>query len=100
MKICEFCFNDKEVIAVVRGLNKEGKCSVCGKFGRIYDTEIDDHLIPLFEDLVDIYTQKELLPDNYKEEDLTTLSKDFKYEWNIFNDSVTEDKVKELSQIY
>lgn len=94
MKICEFCFNDKEVVSVVRGFNKEGKCSVCGKSGRIYDTEEDDYLIPWFEELVDIYTEKELLPDGYKKEDLTTLSKDLKYEWNIFSDSVTEDEAK------
>lgn len=96
MKICESCFNDKEIVSVVRGFNKEGDCSVCGNHGRIYDTKKDDYLIPWFEDLVDIYTQKELLPISYKEEDLTTLSKELKYEWNIFNDSVTENNVKRI----
>lgn len=96
MKICECCFNDKEIISVIRGFNKEGKCSVCGNTARIYDTEEDDYLTPWFENLVDIYTQKELLPNNYKKEDLTTLSKELKYGWNIFDDSVAEENVKRI----
>ena len=56
MKICEYCFNDEELKAIVKNNNgTSGICPNCGAKTILYDTEDLQYISELFEGFFDSY---------------------------------------------
>lgn len=91
MICCEKCFKDEEIKTRIRSLKVRGNCSVCGSHNVfIYNTDVDDLLKDSFNELLDIFTLIDDLPD-YPEERTAVLKDELYNNWDIFN--VTPDKI-------
>ncbi len=85
MICCEKCFNDIEIKAVIISLGKNGICDLCGKRNVfIYNTDTNNELAEMFDDLLNIYTVKEDLPVDYPRENVNLLKEELCRRWNIF----------------
>lgn len=85
MICCINCFKDYEVRSIIRSLENRGDCQFCGSTGEfIYDTETDDSLIALFDELLSAYSPRSLLPADYPEELLGMLKDELCETWDIF----------------
>jgi hypothetical protein len=92
MICCEKCFKDVEIIGVIRRINQVGTCQLCGERDvYIYNTDTNNELAGMFNDLLDIYTADDELPDDYPHENRTLLKDELYNRWSIF--SVTSDLV-------
>lgn len=85
MICCEKCFKDPEIKDVIKSLNQISKCELCGKNNvHIYNTEINNELAVMFDDLLNIYTAHSDLPDDYPREYINLLKDELCRRWNIF----------------
>lgn len=85
MIICDKCFIDDEIASTVRNLNIKGICPICGNHNAfLYDTDINDELVPLFDDLISIFTPQNLLPENFPKSETKLLKTEICNNWNIF----------------
>jgi len=85
MICCEKCFIDIEIKAVIKSLNQLGKCELCGKNNvYIYNTEINNELADMFDDLLNLYTASGDLPPDYPPENVNLLKHELCGRWNIF----------------
>lgn len=86
MICCENCFNDAEIKAIIKNRVKtRGNCGACNSDNVfIYDTNVDDELVNSLNNLLNVYTTKESLPDDFLKEDLTTLEYELTQRWSIF----------------
>lgn len=111
MICCEKCFGDIEIISVIRSLKQIGTCELCGKKNvHIYNTDINNELAEMFDDLLNIYTAKVDLPDDYPRENINLLKDELCRRWNIFcidSDlayraitAICEEKYKEHPEIF
>lgn len=85
MVFCENCFRDTEIISTIQNEGSIGDCPICrSRQVHLYDTEKQDSLSLLFDDLVSVYTpesvQEELVPDYAK----TFLMDELRNNWNLF----------------
>ena len=101
MIICSNCFKDPEIVSIINQTQATGVCPICGAHNvNLYNTETDDALIGLFDNLLSVYTPQEDLPEDYPTQDLNTLGAFLANDWSIFSD-IGEDAivqiVKELS---
>ncbi len=86
MRCCKDCFNDIEIKGIIEKLNQIGTCELCGKENVfIYDTDINNELEAMFDDLLDIYTSNDELPDDYPQENRIFLKDELCTRWSIFN---------------
>jgi hypothetical protein len=86
MICCEKCFKDIEIKAILKSLNQVGICELCGKVNvNIYNTDTNNELAEMFDDLLNIYTIRENLPDGYPRENVNLLKDELCRRWNIFN---------------
>ncbi|TCL59712.1 RES domain-containing protein [Hydrogenispora ethanolica] len=94
MICCKECFKDTIIRATIEKLNQIGACELCGKENVfIYNTDTNNQLEGMFDDLLDIYTINDDLPNNYPSEDRNLLKDELCIRWNIFNlDSDLADK--------
>lgn len=96
MLICEHCFKDEEVLSIIKSKDNYNKCSVCNSENvRVYDTDSDEELTAMFEELLSIYTPSKSLPKCYPKSHTTLLKTELKYKWNIFND-IDEACIQEI----
>ena len=86
MIICEKCFKDLEIQAIIRSLNHHGKCPICGSTSYIYDTDSDTSLNGLFDRVISVYTPLQDLPDAFPESETGSLAELIKGDWDIFDD--------------
>ena len=89
MIFCEYCFKDEEISSMIHSTpsSTTGVCPICGhKNAHLYDTDLQHNLTPYFEDLLNIYTPSNLLPDTYPRAETHSLIDDLKERWNIFGD--------------
>ena len=87
MIFCENCFQDAEVISIIRRQNFKGKCPICGKNNvYLYDTNNNYDLVSLFDDLISIFTPVSLLPTEYPKSEIKLLKTELKENWHIFGD--------------
>lgn len=89
MIFCEHCFKDKEIASIICAIvpSNIGKCPVChNREVHLYDTSIQNELIPYFEELLNIYTPSSMLPTTYPKAETRSLIDDLKDRWNIFSD--------------
>lgn len=112
MTFCSKCFNDIEIKAVIEGLNKKGKCSICGyEDSFLYDADVDTALTDYFDMLISIYTPIDSLSGDYPKADLKLLREELINNWNIFNGlsgtqvynlitKICKDKYAELPQLF
>lgn len=85
MICCEACFVDDEIISTIKNISSKGDCPLCGKKDVcLYDTEINDELVPLFEDLISIFTPVNLLPSLFPKSEVKLLKSELNTNWNIF----------------
>lgn len=99
MKVCEECFVDKEIRAIIHSKNIRGTCSICGtKDIFVLETEEDDSLEIELENLVRLYT-----PTKYDERaggimkgNSKSLSLSILYDWSIINPHISIDAVDTL----
>lgn len=97
MIFCKNCFIDQEVQNIIVGLNNVGNCPICGsKNINIYDTDKNTELTESFESLLEIYTPKAELPNNYPKEKLRFLKEELNQNWNIFNEKISLDEIYEI----
>ena len=86
MICCEKCFKDIEIIAIIRSLCKKGTCEICGERNVfIYNTDINNELAEMFDDLLNIYTAVDDLPHGYPHENINLLKDELCRRWCIFN---------------
>ncbi len=95
MICCIECFKDSELKSIISSVGKKGDCSICGRKDMyIYDTDIDEYLIEYFDELLDVYTCKNVMPKAYPPSLYNTISEELINRWGIFNIEV--GKVNEL----
>lgn len=93
MIICEKCFCDVEIISKIRNKGWLGNCSLCNnKNVYVYDTDRDDELTMMFEELISIYTPVSLLPKSFPRSETKLLKNELLNNWRIFNNK-TETEV-------
>lgn len=86
MIFCVECFRDTEVRSIVKSLDTIGNCPLCGATEtHIYDTQHHDDLVPIFEDLLDIYTPIANFPSDFPREKASLLKDELCDVWNMFN---------------
>ena len=111
MICCEKCFKDIEIKAIIKSLNQEGKCELCGKSNvYIYNTDTNNELSEMFVDLINIYTANDDLPNDYPHEKMNLLKDELCRRWSIFsvdNDlayraitSICHEKYQEHPEIF
>lgn len=86
MNCCVRCFNDAEIIDIIKNQKTKGDCDFCeGK--NIYVCQIDSDitLSDMFGELLDIYTTASNLPDSFPKENMDLLKNIFYSKWSIFN---------------
>ena len=56
MIICNNCFCDSEIKSRIESYSKKGQCRVCGcKDAYIYDTDTDDYLNGIFDNILNLF---------------------------------------------
>lgn len=102
MKIGSSCFADTVIKEMINSYKKQGICDFLGKNDFIYDTEEDNYLNGIFDDIIRIYTPVSNYPDTDLKENQTFLKDELSNEWNIFAEHFEKDNiyriVKELSK--
>jgi hypothetical protein len=99
MIFCDECFKDEQIKSIIVGatLNdhrSKGNCPICGKKNVfLYDTEKDSSLDGFFDELINIYTPKDLLPPDYPISDVHMIADELKNEWNIFSDDIKSSDI-------
>jgi hypothetical protein len=101
MKFCQNCFIDRELRRIISSQPEKGKCPICGSDNvSLYDTECNQSIQQLFENLIDIYTFEEDLPFTFPEDEIHSLADDLIDNWNIFEPSLSSsNKHKILSSV-
>ena len=86
MIFCSSCFKDREIQSIVARINRRGHCPVCGKKNVfLYDTDKDNSLQGMFDNLLSVYTPQEDLPDSYPIAETSLLGDALKNDWDIFS---------------
>lgn len=89
------CFKDIEIKSMIQSGNKKGICDITKeKDIYIYDTSVDNYLDDYFTDIIDVYTPKSDLPEDFPCESLALLSSTLYSDWNIF--CVSEDEIDSI----
>ncbi|MCL2286842.1 MAG: RES family NAD+ phosphorylase [Firmicutes bacterium] len=86
MNCCVRCFNDAEIIDIIKANKTKGNCDFCGSKGNlVYPLGKETILTDMFGELLDIYTVADKLPHTFPK-DNTDLLKNILYrKWSIFN---------------
>ena len=96
MIFCSECFRNLEIKSIIDERGKIGNCSVCGtKNVKVYDTEQDDTLFGMFDNLVSIYTAEVDLPKSYPIDERRLLVEAIRSDWEIFSD-IPDEAVLEI----
>lgn len=97
MICCEKCFNDTEIVSIIKSYGKKGTCDICGsKDVNVYDTESDDYLVELLEGLFDIYIEESEIGDIEPKIQKQYLKDELRTNWDIFNDSITPYHIQDI----
>jgi len=86
MIICHNCFCDSEIRSRIESYNKNGQCSVCGcKKAYIYDTDVDDYLNGIFDNILNLFVPVSALVTQPEAENCIFIKNELLENWNIFN---------------
>lgn len=86
MNCCVRCFNDAEIIDIIKNQKTKGDCDFCGsKAVYIFQVDSDSTLSDMFGELLDIYTTTSSLPATFPKENTDLLKNIFHSKWPIFN---------------
>lgn len=102
MIFCNECFKDVQIRSIIEGVNlkdnrHKGICPICGKRNVfLYNTDEDDSLKDFFNELINIYTPKVLLPEDYPNSEMHMLADELKNEWNIFSNSISPSNIYDI----
>lgn len=97
MIFCEKCFCDREIISIIKSIDKKGNCPICGKNDvYLYDTENDNVLENFFDKIIAVYEVSDLLPDNFPKSDLHLLKDELSLNWNIFNKKISSSHIYKI----
>ncbi|SHO48963.1 RES family NAD+ phosphorylase [Anaerocolumna xylanovorans] len=100
MIFCEKCFKDSEIVPIIRNFGIVGECQIChSKDVYIYNTEKNEQLIPLFDDLISIYTPISLLPVAFPKSETRLLKDELLRNWEIFNNINESDIYKIITSV-
>lgn len=100
MIFCKNCFRDVQIRSIIESINLKGNCPICGSRNTaLYDTDKNNELNDLFNELITIYTPQNLLPTDYPLSEIHMLADELKNEWNIFSVSITSSQIYELVKI-
>ena len=101
MIFCSNCFRNLEIKSIIDERGTLGVCQICdAEDVKVYNTEQDDTLIGMFDNLLSVYTAEDDLPDSYPQNERRPLVEAIKNEWDIFSDipdSSIIDILKNLS---
>lgn len=86
MNCCVRCFNDDEIIDIIKNQKTKGNCDFCGSENvYLYQIDNDSTLSDMFNELLDIYTAASSLPATFPKENTDLLKNIFYNKWSIFN---------------
>ncbi|MBU9723439.1 MULTISPECIES: RES family NAD+ phosphorylase [Bacillaceae] len=92
MICCENCFRDIEIKAIIKGIQNTGDCEICFSTDvNIYNTNVNTELVDSFNELIEVYTPVDSLPDIFPREKLVMLKDELFEKWNIFN--INKEKI-------
>lgn len=96
MIFCNKCFSDVQIKSLIKGLKQDGKCPTCGdENSYLYNTDINHDLEIYFNSLISCYTPQSSLPYWYERSNVSMLTDELLYKWNIFN-KIPSEKVSEI----
>ena len=87
MNCCVRCFKDAELIAIIKGGNKTGKCDFCNS-DNTYVLSTDEDNADYknnFEELLDVYTPIQAIGNSYPRGKADLLKNILYSQWSIFN---------------
>ena len=86
MIICNNCFCDSEIKSRIESYSKKGQCRVCGcKDAYIYDTDTDDYLNGIFDNILNLFVPVSSLLTPPEAEQCIFIKNELLENWNIFN---------------
>lgn len=86
MVVCENCFRDKEIVSVIRNKDVKGNCPLCNSRNvHLYDTDQNEELGLMFDELLSIYTPNSMLPESYPSSEKRLLLDELVGNWNLFS---------------
>lgn len=96
MIFCSNCFHDSELKSIIEKNNRIGTCPICGNPNTfLYDTDSDDSLLGIFDNLLSVYTPLENLPEDFPKGDVALLCDVLRADWDIFAD-IGVDSISEI----
>ena len=96
MFCCLNCFLDEEIRAIL-STRPKGECNFCGsKDVPVYNLDEDENLAQIFEGLLDIYTLKSNLPEDYPVEQTDLLKNYLSNKWQIFSKDLKSEDIYKL----
>lgn len=96
MFCCLNCFLDEEIRAILSTLPK-GKCDFCGcEDVPVCNLDENEDLAQIFEELLDIYTLKSDLPEDYPLEQTDLLKNYLSNKWQIFSKNLKSEDIYRL----
>lgn len=85
------CFKDTEIHSIIASQSKFGNCEITGQVDvMVYDTEKDTYLEDYLSEILDVYTPKIDLPDDFPNEYLDSLANILFRDWEIFNVEIND----------
>lgn len=94
MIFCRECFSDTTIRSIIKTLNEQGKCPVCGKENvYLYDSDKYSELCGIMDELIQSYTPSSLLPDSFPMEEKGTLAEILRNDWDIFSENISSRQV-------
>ena len=100
MIICEKCFCDMEIVSAIRNKGIIGDCTLCAsKSVYIYDTDKDEDVGIMFDELISIYSPISLLSCDYPRKDTDLLQRELINNWRIFNSNDEADIFRIITSI-
>ncbi len=97
MIFCSNCFKDVQIKSIIESKDDKGTCPICGKRNAyLYDTDKNNTLKDFFNELITIYTPRDLLPSGYPNSEMHMLADELKNEWNIFSSSITSSTIYDI----
>ena len=89
-----------EIVSAIRNKGITGDCAICGsKSVYIYDTDKDEDVGIMFDELISIYSPASLLSSDYPQKDTGLLKRELINNWRIFSSDDEADIYRIITAI-
>lgn len=94
MNCCENCFEDEEIVQIIRSGQRCGDCDFCGaRDVLIYNLDQGNDIEELFNNVLDIYTPINVLPCNFPRMKTDLIKNIIHDKWGFFNRNFNNEDV-------